>query len=581
MGNLLLWYRTGAHEWTEALPIGNGRMGAMVFGGVDREQLQLNEDTLYSGYPLPLGRVDIKSSLQNVVRLLRERRYRQADDFVTANWLGRTQESYQPMADLFINVDGRDEVTEYRRELDLSTGVARVSYDRGGIGYARQYFASHPAGVIVVRFSCDRDKGMNLRAMLRSEHPTARVRAAASDELVMTGQVPGVVLRRSLEAVELRGEQHKYPEIFDGDGKRKRNAACVLYGEEAAGEGMFFETRVKAVWTDGDVTASSYGISVAKATCVTFIVSAASSFNGISKSAAREGLDPSVRAVADISSAATATFGGLEASHIEDYRSLFDRVELSVARQTPQSMLPTDERIRRFAEGGDEQLVEVLFQFGRYLMIAGSRPGTQPLNLQGIWNKEVTPPWAGGYTININTEMNYWPAEVCNLAECHEPLFRMIKECARNGAQTARGSYGMRGWTVHHNVAIWRNTDPVDGQAKAAFWPMAGGWLCRHLWEHWLYGGDKEFLKEAYPLIKGAAEFYLDWLVEDEAGRLVTPVSTSPENDFIAPDGTLASVSMGCTMDMSIIRENFQQCIEAGRILAIDEDFRKELELKT
>jgi len=579
-GSLSLWYDRDAQEWTEALPLGNGRMGAMVFGGVDGEHLQLNEDTLYSGYPLRLGVPDIKGSLTEVVKMIREGRYREADDFVTANCLGRCQESYQPMADLYIEIDGKGEISGYRRELDLSTATARVGYSRGGINYEREYFASYPAGVIVVRMMCDKPHGMNLRASLKAEHPTGRTRAGTQDTLVMTGQVPGLVIRRPFGMLEGRGERGKYPELFDENGNRRPGAAPVMYADEIGGEGMLFETQVRAAWTDGDVSLSSYGIWVTKTTEVVFVVSAGTSFNGMRKSAAREGLDPSMRASADMKRASESTYDALLAEHIADYQSLFSRVSLNVAERTAKSELPTDQRIRLFEQGDDEQLVEVLFQFGRYLMIAGSRPGTQPLNLQGIWNKEVTPPWAGGYTMNINTEMNYWHAEVCNLAECHEPLFRMIEECAVNGAKTAEGCYGMRGWTAHHNVTIWRHTDPVDGQAKAAFWPMAAGWLCRHLWEHWLYGGDMDFLKRAYPLMKGAAEFYLDWLVEDNNGMLVTPVSTSPENDFILPDGHRASVSMGCTMDMSIIMDNFQQCVDAGSILGIESGFRGELEEK-
>jgi alpha-L-fucosidase 2 len=353
-----------------------------------------------------------------------------------------------------------------------------------------------------------------------------------------------------------------------------------MYSYETGTEGMRFETQLKAVWTDGNITASSYGLWVSKATEVVLIISAATSFNGMRNCAAKDGMDPSIRASHDMELASGRLYEELRKSHVEDYRKLFDRVELTVAGRTAQSELPTDERIKLFGQGGDEQLVEALFQFGRYLMIAGSRPGTQPLNLQGIWNNLIMPPWASGYTININTEMNYWPTEVCNLAECYEPLFTMIRECAINGEQTAKGSYGLDGWVAHHNVAIWRNTDAVDGQAKAAFWPMAAGWLCRGMWEHYLYNGDDDFLSEAYPVMKGAAQFYLGWLIEDEEGRLLTPVSTSPENDFLLEDGSRAPVSMGCTMDMSIIRENFSQVIAASEILGVDEDFRKLLKEK-
>jgi alpha-L-fucosidase 2 len=574
---LLMWYNQPAVEWTEALPLGNGRMGAMVFGGVEKDRLQLNEDTLYSGYPMPLGVPDIKAGRQQVISMIKEGRYKEADEFVTRNWLGRTQESYQPMCDLFVEVNGKGEILDYRRELDLARAVAKTSYKRNNIGYTREYFASYPASAIVMRLTCDKRKAMDIRVSLTSPHPTARTLAEAADTFVMKGQVPGFVSRRSMAALEEKQEQRKYPEIFHKDGKRLSGAAPVLYGDEVDGEGMFFEARIRAIHTDGDVAASSFGLWIDKASEVVLVMSAGSSFSDMTRSAAKNAIDPSIRAKHDMERSCQRTYDQLLEEHVADYRRLFNRVDLHVAGQTPQSELPTDQRIAAFAQGNDEQLVEVLFQFGRYLMIAGSRPGTQPLNLQGIWNNEVVPPWASGYTTNINTEMNYWPTESCNLAECHEPLFRMIKECAVNGAKTAKGSYGLSGWVAHHNVAIWRNTDPVDGVAQAAFWPMAAGWLCRHMWEHYLYGGDKSFLGEAYPAIKGAAEFYLGWLVEDEQGRLVTPVSTSPEHSFLYGEKTRSSVSQGSTMDMSIIRENFLQCIEAGEILGRDAEFRDKL----
>jgi alpha-L-fucosidase 2 len=283
-----------------------------------------------------------------------------------------------------------------------------------------------------------------------------------------------------------------------------------------------------------------------------------------------------------VEAAQRAGYARLRDRHVRDYRGLFDRVAIELGTPGEQSRLPTDERVRRCADGGDPTLAVLYFQFARYLLISGSRPGTQPLNLQGIWNPHVIPPWAGAYTVNINTEMNYWPAEVCNLSECHEPLLRLVRELAVDGRRVAREVYGRRGWVAHHNTTIWRDAQPVDGGATASYWPMGGPWLCQHMWEHYQFGGDRAFLAEAYPVMKGAAEFVLDWLVEDAHGRLVTPVSTSPENGFRYVDASRqtqrAAVSAGCTADLALIRDLFGNLIRAAEILDTDAAFRGTLQ---
>jgi alpha-L-fucosidase 2 len=394
----------------------------------------------------------------------------------------------------------------------------------------------------------------------------------------MTGQVPGFALRRELEHVERLGDQRKYPEIYDRNGNRRPFAKQVLYGEEAGGMGMRFDTRLGARVRGGRVWADSAGLHVSGADEAVLLLSAGTSFNGFDRSPALDGADAGARAAADLAAAAAKPHAALLAEHIADHLALYERVSLRIGEATPQSRLTTDERVRLFANGEDPSLAALFFQFGRYLLIAGSRPGGQPLNLQGIWNDKVLPPWNSGYTVNINTEMNYWPAEVGNLPELHEPLFRMIEELATNGARTAREMYGRRGWVAHHNVALWRTAEPIDYIPRAAFWPMSPGWLVSHLWEHYLFGGDVDFLREkAYPLMKGAAEFYLDWLVEDEEGRLVTPVGTSPENEFVYGEGERASVSRGPTMDLAIIRELFSRTADASEILSVDPTLRDEL----
>jgi alpha-L-fucosidase 2 len=579
---MILWYDKPASKWVEALPLGNGRMGAMVHGGTAEDLISLNDDTLYSGEPgqrdLPL---DITKDFDKVIGWLRAGKYAEAEQHATEHWGGRAQACYQPLGDLRLVSEG-DPVSAYRRELDIRQATARTTYVRNGVTFTREYFASFPDKVIVVRITADKPRSVALAVRLDSIHPTARTTAEGTDTLVMKGQVPGFVVRRELSWIEERGEQWKYPEIFSKDGKRRPGAAPVLYGDAAGGLGTFFETRVLVRPTGGSVKADGESIAVTGADSVVLILSTGSSYNGYDKSPSRAGAAPSAQAKAALAAAAGKPFDQLHAAHVADYRPLFERVtlDLDLGKPTEQSALPTDQRIEKYANGGDEAFAALYFQFGRYLMIAGSRPGTQPLNLQGIWNPEVVPPWASAYTTNINAQMNYWPAEVTNLSECHEPLLRMIEEISVTGAKVAREMYGRPGWVVHHNTTIWRDPQPVDNSAAIAFWPMAGGWFCSHLWEHYQFSRDEAFLRaKAYPVMKSAAEFYLSWLVEDDKGNLLTPASNSPENRFRYTDRDgktqTAGFSMGPTMDIAIIRELLGSCSEASKILGVDEPFRK------
>ena len=581
---LRLWYRRPAADWNEALPIGNGRLGAMVFGGVAEERLQINDDTLYSDEPgqrdIP---IDITKTFGDVLSLMRARKYAEAEAIMNRHWIGRVWPCYQPLGDLYMAFDGHGSAAEYERELDLSEAVCRVRYRMGGTLFEREILASHPDDLIVIRLTASGPASLRFTARFASAHPTARMTRAAPDAISLRGQAPGLAVRRTLEWIEQRGDQWKYPELWDKNGKRLPHARPVLYAGETGGRGMFFEARLAAKVRGGPVSASDKGLRVEGAREALLLLSAATSFNGFDKSPSREGADPAARARATITAASGKSFARIRAAHAADYRKLFGRVSLSLGGTSAQGALPTDERIQRFGGGGDAALAALYFQFGRYLLIAGSRPGTQPLNLQGLWNQEVIPPWASGYTININTEMNYWLAEAGNLAECHEPLFRLIRELAVSGRRTARQMYGRRGWVSHHNTTLWRSAQPVDNAAMPSFWPMSSGWLCEHLWEHYLFGGDVRFLGEvAYPLMKGAAEFYLDWLVEDSQGRLLTPAGVSPETGFFYIDGRgvrkRAGVTMGPTMDLAIIRELFTNCIEAAKVLNRDGAFRGVLE---
>ena len=586
---LTLWYDQPARQWEDALPLGNGRLAAMVFGGVHQEKFSLNEDTLTSGEPpSDLRSLDITKDFDHVTGLIRAGKNAEADAYVTKQWLGRNQPCYQPLGDLVIDfsanaksggVEQGGAVTDYRRWLDIANATSGVSFRRGDVEFTREVFVSHPDQVIVIRLRASRPGALVFKSSFTSPHPTAKASASAG-ELVLRGQLPGYVGRRELKLVEQWGDQWKYPENFEADGRRKPHAAQVLYGADIEGKGMFFEGRL-ALKTDGKVSADGGILRVEGASEAVLLVSAASSFNGYDKSPSREGVDPARRTTKDLRAASGRSFDELRARHVADYRALFDRVALTFAGDPAKELLPTDARIAAFRESGDPALAALCFQFGRYLLIAGSRAGTQPLNLQGKWNDKVIPPWASSYTVNINTQMNYWPAEVTNLSELHEPLFQMLRELAVNGALTARNMYHRRGWVAHHNTSLWRDSYPVDGTARAAFWNLTAGWFSSHLWERWLFTGDKKFLADdAYPLMKGAAEFYADWLAEDADGALVTPVSTSPENNFTAPDGRNAAVGAGATMDLAIIRELFTRTIEAAELLGRDTELVKELRSK-
>ena len=579
---LSLWYEQQGNTWYEALPVGNGRIGAMVYGRVDDEILQLNDNTLYSGEPATAWKdLDITTTYNEVVDMLRAEKYMEATDFLLKNWMGRLHQNYQPLGDWHLDNNLKGEITGYKRELDIVNSVLKITYQQNGVRYTREIFASNPDDVIVMRLHSDRKGGLDITTSLSSIHPTARQKISSADGLVsMSGQAPGYAERRTFEQIEQWGFQSKHPELYHPDGTRKFEKQA-LYGDEIDGMGTFFETRIKAIAPNAKMTMDDKGLRISETDEIIFILSSATSFNGFDKSPSREGLDAAKIAEETLDKAVSQKFKQLRQKHVEDYNALFGRVLFDLPVTDEQKVLSTDERICRYAEEADYGLVALLFQYGRYLMISGSRPGGQPLNLQGIWNDQLIPPWNGAYTMNINTEMNYWPAELTNLSECHEPFFRMIKEIAVTGTETAKNMYHRNGWVGHHNVAIWRETYPNDGHPMASYWPVLSAWLCSHLWEHYLFTGDETFLRdEAYPVMRGASEFFVDWLVDNGEGFLVTPVSTSPENTFFTKEGQRACVSMGCTMDMSMIRELFSRTVDASGKLNVDAGFRKILQEK-
>lgn len=564
--DLRLWYTAPATTWDAALPIGNGRLGAMVFGGVAEEHLQLNEDTLVSGFPnyrtLPL---DIRKDFAAITALIAQRRFADADRMVTTRYLGGSWACYQPLGDLHLDFGHQGPVTGYRRELDLRQAICRIRYQSDGATFTREYFASYPDQVIVARLTCDQPGHLGFRIRSTSPHPV-EVRADAG-RITMRGQLPGLVLRRTLEWVEKKGDTWKYPTLWDADGRRRPQAAQILYD----GKGLSFAAELAVRTSGGTISAENGNLAIANADEAILVFSAASGFDRAGRP-----VDVIAKAAAPLQAVAGTDQTVVRDRHVRDYRALFDRVVLDLGQAVER---PTDQRLKE----PDPALAALYFQFGRYLMIAGSRPDTQPLNLQGKWNDQMIPPWACQYTLNINAQMNYWPAEVCNLSECTEPLLRMIRELAIDGRRVASAMYGRRGWVAHHNTTLWRDAQPVDNVAQCAFWPMGGGWLCQHLFEHYRYTGDRRFLKdEAYPLMKDACLFFLDWLVDNGKGRLVTPISTSPENAFRYTDDqgrkAQASVSAGSTMDLGIIRDLFGNTLQAADILGLDAEFRATLQ---
>ncbi len=559
---LALRYSHPAERWTEALPVGNGRLGAMVFGTLATEHLQLNEATLWSGAPREWN----NPAAQEILPQVRAALF--AGDFVKATALSKKMqgpytESYLPLGDLHLAFwADASKASHYTRILDLDRAVATVSYQLDGATFTREVFSSFPDQLIVVRLTCDQPGQLSFTASAESPLRYS-AQTDGKDTLILRGRAPAHV-----------------------DPSYLRSENPIVYDDSAHPEGTAFELRVRILAEGGRTEAGGSSINIEHADAVTLLLSAGTSFNGPHKSPGRNGRDPSAAALRPLAAAAAHPYADLLTRHLADYQNLFRRVILDLgATPTATAALTTPERLAHFFHGEpDPALSVLLYQYGRYLLIASSRAGAGglPANLQGIWNDSMRPPWSANFTLNINTEMNYWPAEVANLAECHEPLFVFIDQLAVNGAKTAAVNYGAHGWVAHHNSDIWAETAPVGdfggGDPMWANWEMSAGWLSQHLWEHYAFGRDEKFLRErAWPVMKSAAAFCLDWLVDDGHGHLVTAPSTSPENDFILPDGRHASVAIAATMDLAIIRDLFGNCLAAARVLHLEDDFTAKL----
>ncbi|MBN2130614.1 MAG: glycoside hydrolase family 95 protein, partial [Sedimentisphaerales bacterium] len=532
--NLKLWYNKPAGQWTEALPVGNGRLGAMVFGGTSEARYQLNEDSLWCGGPHDYAHDGAAEYLPEIRRLLFEGKQREAEQLAMEHFMSVPlgQVPYQPFGDLKLTFPGHEKAEDYHRQLDLDTAIATTTYRVGDVTYTRDTFVSYPDQVVFLRIEADRPGALNFAATLSSPNQDVQTEAVDGRTLAIRGRA------RDYKA---RGDYGVIPGVVK------------------------FEGRCRIRVNGGSATVDDEKIAVSGANAATLMMAMATSVKSYKDISA----DPAARCDEALKKVAGKTPRQVRDAHVADHQALFRRVSLNLG---PAVEMPTDERVLRFAKEEDPHLAALFFQYGRYLMIASSRAGGQPANLQGLWNESVSPPWDSKYTDNINTEMNYWLTEPTNLSECGAPLFDALAELADSGRRTAQKHYNARGWVLHHNFDRWRGTAPIN-HSNHGIWPTGGAWLCQHLWWHYLYTGDTQFLKDrAYPLMKGAAEFFVDALVEDpvhDKGWLVSGPSNSPERGGLV---------MGPTMDHQIIRELFADTAQAARVLGIDGDFADKLD---
>ena len=548
----VVWADRPADKWENAHPVGNGRLGAMVFGRTDKERIQLNEDTYWTGGPYSTAVPGGAEALPEIRKLVFEGNLKLAHILFGRRLMGRPveQQKYQSLGELVLTFPGTAPIAGYRHELDLDSAVDTTTFASDGVRFTRRVFASPVDQVVVVRIEADRPGRVSFRAQLRGERNEAHSNYA-TDYFRMDGVPP--------DGLVVRGKSADYMGV---EGRLRFEARLLARAEGG---------RTEVDWDE---------LVVSGADAVTLLVAAATNFVTYKDVSG----DPAARVGAALAAAAGKPFSELLEAHVREHRRLFKRVAIKLP-PGPTSGLPTAERVKAFDGTNDPALAGLVLQFGRYLLVSSSRPGTQPANLQGIWNDKMSPPWDSKYTTNINTEMNYWPAEVGNLAECAEPLFRMVRELADQGADVAREHYGARGWVFHQNTDLWRVAAPMDGPSWGTF-TTGGAWLATHLWERYLFSGDRAFLAEHYPVLKGSAEFFLDFLVPHPTyGWLVTNPSTSPENfpavpgqarffDEITTFETTTTICAGSTIDMRILDELFGAVAEAARILGVDAEFR-------
>ena len=553
---LKLWYNKPAKYFEEALVLGNGTQGATVFGGTDTDKIFLNDLTLWSGEPVdPYMNKDAYKHLPGVREALKQENYKLADSLVR-KIQGKFSESYAPLGTLYLDFQP-NQSTNYYRELDLERAIATVNHEVNGNKIKREYFVSHPDKVFVIHLTSQQKNGLSFTVRFNSQLKFSG--SSTINHLHFKGVAP---VRAEPNYVRKKGN----PIIFSDD------------------KGTRFSTDVLLQSTDGKVSRTDTSLTLAGATEAVVLVSMATSFNGFDKNPATQGRDDHAIVQKQIQEVSVKGIQNLTARHLKDYQTFFNRVSLQLAGSENAPDMPTDDRLRRYAKGESDPYLESLyFQFGRYLLISSSRTKGVPANLQGLWNPHIQPPWSSNYTMNINAEENYWLAENTNLPEMHQSFLSFIENLEKTGRITAKTFYNLPGWTCHHNSDIWAMTNPVGdfggGSPSWANWPLGGAWASAHLWEHYLFSQDKKFLADkAYPLMKGAAEFCLAWLIPDSKGRLITSPSTSPENRFITPTGYKGDTGYGGTADLAMIRELFLDMIQAEKILKKDPAFQKSLE---
>jgi len=560
IGTNLLWYRQSAATWNEALPIGNGRIGAMVYGDACHERISLNEDTLWSGIPTYYDLPNGSDIFKEARRLALERRYPEAQTLLEREFTNLWSQQYLPLGELRFDMEHPGEVENFKRALDISTGIHTVEYDCAGVHYTRECFISNPDQVMAVKFKADRPSMLTFTMALIPALNALSERKGAT--VSVSGNCP-VGWRK-----------------FDSENE---DSETLEYGltDEKKGIGYYAQARAAAV---GGRIHHRGGLRIEKADSVTVFFNVRTSFNGWNKHPVLEGKPFIEPCLSELDLAGKKSYEQLKEAHIADHSALYSRVSLDLGGGEEQ-YAPTDERLYRH-EAGEEDLAlyALYFNFGRYLTIAASREGTQPTNLQGIWNDHLVAPWNSNYTVNINTQMNYWPTLMTGLPECYEPLLHMIEELSVSGERTARDYYGAPGFTVHHNTDLWRMTTPVgahrNGSIAYAFWPMASGWFMRHIWEYFEYTQDIEWLrKTGWPILKKAALFYHATLTQDTDGSLIMAPSTSPENVYYFDEKTRTGISATTAMTQAIIRDVFEICIEANRLLGCEDAFAHELEV--
>ncbi|MNF60113.1 hypothetical protein D3C84_417200 [compost metagenome] len=552
--NHVLWYNQPAEFFEESLVLGNGKLGATVFGGVNADKIYLNDATLWSGEPVNTNmNPEAYKNIPAIREALKNENYKLADE-LNKKIQGKNSESYAPLGTMEISNHHAGKASVYYRELDISNAVSKVSYEIDDVKFTREYFVSEPDQIMVIKLTSSQKGALNFD--INSNSLLKFKTEVKNNVLTMNGVGP-------------IHENPGYPVI----------PSFLLEKDR----GTRFTTLIRIKNTDGTIESSNNSLGLKNGTEALVFVSIATSFNGFDKNPATEGVNDKAIASEKLNKAFSKSFDQLKRAHIADYQKFYNRVSLNLWKTTAPD-LPTDERLLRYSEGKEDKNLEILyFQYGRYLLISSSRTKGVPANLQGIWNPHLNPPWSSNYTMNINLEENYWLAENTNLSEMHLPLLSFIKNLSETGKVTAKTFYGVNGWAAAHNSDIWAMTNPVGNFGKEdpswACWPISGAWLSTHIWEHYVFTQDKNYLKnEGYPIMKGASQFFLEWMITDKKGYLITSPSTSPENKYIAPDGFIGATMYGGTADLAMIRECFDKTIKASKVLNVDTEFRTKLE---